>query len=394
MVDSPTRILKPWAADAGASYRNVVPVSPPATSGLASWSEGFPPVTFLSRFAGGIPPKGADANGGLNQISSGLQWLQAGGPMPWDSAFATAIGGYPLGAIIASSVTSGLLWVNISANNTTNPDAGGAGWVAAAIAGARIRLLQNITFYVAMTGNDNNSGLSAGSPFLTIQKAATTIQNGYDLNGFVATISIAPGTYSNGAQLNGAIPGTTAPSSIVFSATGGSVVVNGVGVAFAANQGAMFSLAGNGFTLAASAFLGLGSCLISGGGARIDVAGEVTFSTAAVSHILAVTGGQANLFANCTVSGAAQSHLFAHAGGVIVVNGVGVTLSGIPNFTTAYAFADECGVVEGVGYTVLSGSATGVRFSSNSNAAIRTGGGPIVFPGSLPGNTDGFGFYG
>jgi hypothetical protein len=86
--------------------------------------DGFPPNTFSPTGA----PDGRDFNGILNMMSAWNWWQAAGGPVPWDSSFSTAIGGYPKGAVVASATTFGIFWLNSVENNTSNPDAGGAGW--------------------------------------------------------------------------------------------------------------------------------------------------------------------------------------------------------------------------------------------------------------------------
>jgi len=45
--------------------------------------------------AGGVPPYGADFHGILFFLSAAARWEQAGGNYSYDSAFATALGGYP-----------------------------------------------------------------------------------------------------------------------------------------------------------------------------------------------------------------------------------------------------------------------------------------------------------
>jgi hypothetical protein len=97
------------------------------TPGAASLTDGFPPLTRTPKTAGGVPPTGSDMNGILWLISAWSRWSGAGGPVIFDSAFATAIGGYPAGAILAST-TVGRRWLNTVDNNATNPDTGGAGW--------------------------------------------------------------------------------------------------------------------------------------------------------------------------------------------------------------------------------------------------------------------------
>ena len=128
---APAKIPLPFANNAGPSYIRPIPTNSqlPGNPGAASFYDGFPPGTFVDPLAGGIPPDGRDFNGLLNQMSAGLQWLQAGGAFPYDAAFQTAIGGYPAGAVVASAASPGSYWYSINDNNLTNPDTGGAGWV-------------------------------------------------------------------------------------------------------------------------------------------------------------------------------------------------------------------------------------------------------------------------
>lgn len=131
--DLPTRFPIPFAASAGGSYIRSIPTDPVAPTGSdapASLSEGFPPETFMPEGSGGIPPNGKDFNGILNQITAMCRWMAAGGPAVFNSAFSSAIGGYPKGARLASVVTAGVEWISTVDNNTTDPDGGGAAnWV-------------------------------------------------------------------------------------------------------------------------------------------------------------------------------------------------------------------------------------------------------------------------
>lgn len=98
--------------------------------GNASWEQGFPPETMIQIADGGVPPRGQDMNGILNQICKILQYVQTGTLFQYNSAFAnsTNVNGYPKGALVLSTdkVT---LWRNTVEGNKTNPDSGGAGWV-------------------------------------------------------------------------------------------------------------------------------------------------------------------------------------------------------------------------------------------------------------------------
>lgn len=127
----PVKFNIPWANSAGGSFIRGIPQASQigTQAGAASLTDGFPPVTFSPIGAGGTPPFGQDFNGILKQITQWSQWFSVGGPIPFDAAFSTAIGGYPKGALIASAVF-GNYWLCTADNNTTNPDSGGANWTA------------------------------------------------------------------------------------------------------------------------------------------------------------------------------------------------------------------------------------------------------------------------
>ncbi len=123
----PRRISVTWASSAGSSYVRSVPDSG-ASGGDASYATGFPPLTFQPIASGGTPPAGQDMNGVLADLSAWARWQAAGGTASFDATFANAVGGYPAGAVLAST-TPGLSWQSAIDNNTGNPDAGASGWL-------------------------------------------------------------------------------------------------------------------------------------------------------------------------------------------------------------------------------------------------------------------------
>lgn len=130
----PSKIQLPFA---NSGTKNAIPVASQISvkPGAASYTDGFPPLTFTDLAAGGVPPSGADFNGILNAITAVQQWQSAGGVFKYDSAFSTAIGGYPAGAVLESADGS-TLWMNLADNNTTDPDgANPANWAPAAAYG-------------------------------------------------------------------------------------------------------------------------------------------------------------------------------------------------------------------------------------------------------------------
>lgn len=142
----PAKIPTPWA---NAGIRNTIPGPSQiaVTPGAASFTDGFPPLNATAISAGGVPPAIGDMNGALYDVTVTEQWLEAGGGWPFDATFATAIGGYPSGAVIPSADGTGW-WRNTADNNSANPDTGGTGWVphffygvaTQALAGANVTL--------------------------------------------------------------------------------------------------------------------------------------------------------------------------------------------------------------------------------------------------------------
>lgn len=123
---TPPLIPEPFAQNANPANINTIPATT-GSPGVASYDIGFPPVTMEPVIAGGIPPLGQDFNGVLFAITAHLYFTQAGQLFQFNAAVATAIGGYAVGTILAMADGSGM-WLNTSANNSANPDTGGAGW--------------------------------------------------------------------------------------------------------------------------------------------------------------------------------------------------------------------------------------------------------------------------
>ncbi|MCH4575008.1 gp53-like domain-containing protein [Achromobacter xylosoxidans] len=149
--NAPSKSPVPFAESGS---KNTIPVASQigVTPGLASFTDGFPPLTMTPLAAGGIPPRGQDFNGILYFLSAAARWGQAGGGYPYDAAFSTAIGGYPKGAMLKQAGASNGYWLNLVDNNTTNPDTGGANWIALAAGIASAAQAQAMT--------DNTVGLT------------------------------------------------------------------------------------------------------------------------------------------------------------------------------------------------------------------------------------------
>ncbi|CAH0178592.1 hypothetical protein SRABI106_01048 [Rahnella aquatilis] len=129
--DLPSRITKAFSINGD---KNSIPTDSSSTtdsSGAATFDKGFPPVTMIALTAGGIPPSGKDFNGIFYSVSLQQQWQNAGMSYPFSSDFATAVSGYPKGAMIPSSTFTGQ-WLNLNDSNIIAPESSigaSTGWV-------------------------------------------------------------------------------------------------------------------------------------------------------------------------------------------------------------------------------------------------------------------------
>lgn len=121
-ISLPKFFQKAFAENGG---KQDVPFTGDNSDGRASYDLGFPPVTRVPIVAGGIPPFGTDFNGVLYDLSQAIQYSQSGVSFPFNQDFATAIGGYEIGAIVSDASNKSLLWINETASNTAFP----TGWM-------------------------------------------------------------------------------------------------------------------------------------------------------------------------------------------------------------------------------------------------------------------------
>lgn len=202
----PPKIALPFANNASASNVRAIPT--PSQQGIlqgaASFYDGFPPTCFIPTTSGGTPPFGQDFNGLLNQVTAWNRWQAAGGTVAFDGTFSQAVGGYPYGAIVQSTVT-GKLWLNITDGNTTNPDANGAaGWIliyTANFNGGTSAAFANVLFKAFKTSNQA-LGAQTLTP-VTWQTPATNAPPSFasSWDGTTITIGVA-GRYRIKAMLN------------------------------------------------------------------------------------------------------------------------------------------------------------------------------------------------
>lgn len=226
-TDIPARFQAVWGYDAAAGTTRPIPVAPSGETGAASLQFGFPVETMQPVGAGGVPPFGQDFNGIFTPIVGWAQWLGAGGPVGYDATFSTAIGGYPKGALLAKSGITGSLWQSTAEDNTTNPDASGAGWIS--FPGGRqptqTKLTSGSGTYTTPAGvvriavRQVGAGGGGGS-------SGTTVGNAGGVGGNTTFGTV---TANGGA---GGQPGTTNPTAgLIIGGAGGAAGTSGTGTA-------------------------------------------------------------------------------------------------------------------------------------------------------------------
>jgi len=257
LSSAPAQLVEAWATgDATKTNPIPVPSQEGITPGAASYTDGFPPLCATPVASGGIPPSKADMNGILYGMSAVDVWMCAGGGFPYNSAFSTAIGGYPKGARVLMASGNGY-WVSTTDNNVTDPDTGGAGWASA-----------DENAITALTGDVTATGPGSAAATLAASGVTAGSYNGanitVDVKGRVtaAATGIPAFTGASGYQLlpgglilqwgtTGSLANDT-PTVISFPLAFPNACFNVVGTdAFAGSQSATWSMYGwntSGFT--------------------------------------------------------------------------------------------------------------------------------------------------
>lgn len=124
-VSEPGKIITPWAES---GLRNPIPAAANPATGRAGFDQGFSAINMTAKEAGGIPPFGQDFNGIFYDVTNIIRYMQAGGQPTFSYALATAIGGYPKGAMVLGD-DGVAIYTNRVDGNSSNPNSGGSGWV-------------------------------------------------------------------------------------------------------------------------------------------------------------------------------------------------------------------------------------------------------------------------
>ncbi len=118
--------------------------------------------------------------------AAGAQWQAAGNYVPYDATFSTAIGGYPMGAVLTST-TLGVFWQSTAENNTTDPDGGSpANWarvIPIKASAAEVIAGTNDTDFITPKSLHDSGVLGGGQSALTITSNSQGFAMGIPIGG-------------------------------------------------------------------------------------------------------------------------------------------------------------------------------------------------------------------
>lgn len=198
-------------------------------------------------------------------------------------------------------------------------------------------LISDRNYYVAMDGDDGNSGLNSSDPFLTINKAITVVANELDLTGYDAIINVGTGTFAENVVLLDVVGQTDKGGDIT-----GNVILRGAGAT------------------------GTSSTLI-----------EV-----ATGDCIYANGVNAWWQIENMVLGASAPNL---VNGIYAENGSKIMFSNIKFGNTTYnVLADKWSYIRG-SHHVLSGN-IGTHILAREHSAVNIGGAQVTFDASITGS--------
>jgi hypothetical protein len=245
----------------------------------------------------------------------------------------------------------------------------------------RMRLTANTTFYVSPTGDNADDGLTVGTPWQTVQYACDWLRNNVDSRGYIVTLKLANGTYSEAVELLPMLhhSGKRDDGQVNYYVIEGntsspsSVVLEGLW----ARWNAMIYVTG--ITFGDDSLVSGELCELSIGPACRFV-GDGSFWGA---QIVAYDAARLSIFDDYEIAGDAPIHMAINrVCTVTFFNSPTVTLTGTPAFSECFAEANGASRMEFDNVT-FSGSATGARYSVSDHASITS-------TDTLPGDADGF----
>ena len=187
-------------------------------------------------------------------------------------------------------------------------------------------LRANITYYVAPTGSNNNTGLSSSAPLATIQAAVNKLPK--NLNGYNANIALAAGTYA-GFSMSDIFGGIVT----ISSSNNGAIVISSSGISIADCQNVTIS---NMSSLSITGQLQIDNCSevscavpVTGVNTTNDAV-SVAFSNVLFSNRLTVTA------ANYAAALLSQSGAKIFADTIVINSPSGIGLSATVGANIAY----------------------------------------------------------
>jgi len=256
------------------------------------------------------------------------------------------------------------------------------------VSGRTVLSAPRIYYVDPVLGSDANDGLGAGaSGFASLARALEVVQ-GLNANGHSVTVQLADGTHAVSAPLvyDAGVSGqaqvtlqgnVAAPTQVVLDGAGtvvqvvaGHLALRGVQVQSASTTAPAIEVR-NRSTLSVEA---------------------VDFGAAPAGHIKVVSA-HLYLTGDYSISGSADAHIALDLGAVAEMQGGTVSLSGTPDFPTAFFVSASCSAAGLIGVT-YTGSATGPRYLAATNGTIDTGGeGTDYLPGDAAGSKNQGGRY-
>jgi hypothetical protein len=244
----------------------------------------------------------------------------------------------------------------------------------------RPRLLANTTYNVG-----------SGQTYSTIQAALDAIA-AVDLNGFIATVQLADGTYTTGGLCDRVWAGAPGSSVVIKgnAATPANVIISTTSAnAIQVQDGAVVTV--KDLELRTTT---LGDCFYVVRAGKVFYQ-NVRFGACAGFHMNIFQGGHCESTGNYAITGGAVAHMHAAQGGKILNSSNTVTITGTPAFSSFFIGVAGPGMAQCIGQT-YSGSATGKRYLVHNNGFIDlgdSGASATYFPGDAAGETETYGVY-